>query len=53
MTLTFVLTLLVVWFVTSVAAALLVARMVRGRRSPGPTDKNGAAGVKPSLQKTA
>lgn len=53
MTLTFVLTVLVVWFLASLAAALLVARMVRGKRQPSPTDKNGAADIKRSLQKTA
>ena len=53
MTLTFVLTVLVVWFLASLAAALLIARMVRGKRQPGPTDNNGAAGIDPSLKKTA
>ena len=53
MTLTVVLTVLIVWFLASLAAALLVAKLVRGTRAPGPADQDGAAGVKSSLKKTA
>ena len=53
MTLTGVLTVLIVWFLVSLAAALLVAKWIRGRREPGPADQTGADGVKSSLKKTA
>ena len=53
MTLTLVFTVLAVWFVASFAVALLVAKLVRGTREPGPADQNGNAGVKSSLKQTA
>ncbi len=53
MTMTFVLTVLVVWFLASLAAALVVAKMMRGKREPGPAEKNAALGLEPPLKKTA
>jgi hypothetical protein len=53
MTLTVVLTVVIVWFLASLAAALLVAKLIRGTREPGPADETGTDGVKSSLKKTA
>ena len=53
MTFTFVLTVLVVWLLASLAAALVVAKLVRGKREPGPSEKTDVAGLEPSLKKTA
>ena len=53
MTLSVVFTVLVVWFLASLAAALLVAKLVRGTREPGPADQDATTGVKSSLEKTA
>lgn len=53
MTLTFVLTVLVVWFLVSLPVALVVAKLVRGKRESGPAEKNDALGLEPPLKKTA
>lgn len=50
---TVVLTVLIVWFLVSLAAALLVAKLIRGTREPGPADQTGADGVKSPFKKTA